>query len=247
VDLSFALFLFVGGLAGGVINTLAGGGSLITVPLLVLAGIPGTLANGTNRVGVLLQNVVAARHFRRHGLAESRQATGVLAPVVTGSLVGAYGASLLPDRAFEQAFGIAMVALLVPVLFRPTPPVRNRVQPPWPAWVSVPVFFLIGLYGGGLQAGVGVFLVFALAYAGYDLVTANAIKVVVVGVLTAVALPVFIWQGQVVWLPAAVLAAGFALGGGLGARLAVAGGEAVLKPVLALAVLALAGRMIGLY
>ena len=90
-------------------------------------------------------------------------------------------------------------------------------------------------------------LLLALSRAGYDLVLANSIKVVIVAALTLVAVPVFVAQGQVAWLPALVLALGFAGGGALGARLAVRGGERLIRPVLVLAVIALAGRMLGLY
>ena len=94
--------------------------------------------------------------------------------------------------------------------------------------------------------GAGIALLLALGRAGYDLVTANAIKVIVVAALTAVALPVFAIQHQIVWPQALVLAAGFAAGGSLGARLATRGGDRLIRPVLGVAVVALAARMIGL-
>ncbi len=109
------------------------------------------------------------------------------------------------------------------------------------------MFFAIGLYGGALQAGIGIFLVMALSRAGYDLVRANSIKVVVIAALTAVAIPVFIASRQVDWLAAGALAAGFVLGGIAGVRAAVLGGEPVIRAALGLAVAALAGRMLGLF
>lgn len=109
------------------------------------------------------------------------------------------------------------------------------------------LFFAIGLYGGAFQAGVGILLVFAISYAGYDLVRTNSIKVVVIFATTLFAVPVFIAANQVAWPEALVLAIGFAAGGALGSRIAVRGGERVIRPVLAIAVVALAGRMFGLY
>ena len=109
--------LVAGGLVGGIINTLAGGGSLLTVPLLVLFGLPGGLANGTNRVGVAAQSVVSAVSFRAQGVSEFRSALPVIAPIAAGSAVGAVGVSQLPDALFERAFGIVMLLLLVPTLF----------------------------------------------------------------------------------------------------------------------------------
>ena len=87
-----------GGLVAGVVNTLAGGGSLLTVPLLVMLGLPGTLANGTNRVGVLVQNLTSAWQFRAEGVSGFRDALPVLGPVLLGSVVGAYGVAQLGDR-----------------------------------------------------------------------------------------------------------------------------------------------------
>lgn len=244
MDGSDAALLVGGGLAAGVVNTLAGGGSLLTVPLLVLAGVPGVAANGTNRVGILIQNGTAAWRFRSLGVSGIEGALPVLVPICLGSLAGAWTIARVSDATFERLFGLLMLAVLVPTL-RPPRVTPDAVR--WHPAVNFAVFAAIGLYGGAFQAGVGLVLVAALVHAGYDLVRANSIKVVVNVVLTAVALPVFLWKGQVVWLPAAALAAGFALGGALGARLAVRGGERVIRPAMVAAVLLLAGRMIGLY
>ena len=157
--------------------------------------------------------------------------------------------SRLAVSTFESIFGVVMVALLVPTLRKPSQP-RNVGQAPAQVWsrpTTAAVFFAIGLYGGAFQAGVGIVLIFALSRAGYDLVRANSVKVVVIAALTLIAIPVFVFEDQVAWTPAVVLALGFGLGGVLGARLAVLGGEALIRPVLVVAVVALAGRMLHLY
>lgn len=245
MDAIDAAILLGGGLAAGVVNTLAGGGSLLTVPLLVLVGLPGTVANGTNRVGILVQNGIAAWGFRAQGVSGVAGAAPLLVPVAVGALAGAAVASRLPDEVFERVFGVVMVALLVPTLWRPRVDAASGRRRP--VWLKSAVFLAIGLYGGAFQAGVGILLVFALSFAGVDLVRANSIKVVVNFCFTLLALPVFLLADQVAWGPALVLATGFAGGGALGSRLAVRGGERLIKPVLALAVLALSGRMLGLY
>ncbi len=246
MDAAALALLAAGGLAAGVINTLAGGGSLITVGLLVFLGLPGTLANGTNRVGVLVQNVTSAWRFRAEGVSGLHDARTLLLPVVSGSLIGAYAISRVTPEFFETLFGVVMLALLFPML-RPAAKTETGRPEAWSPTIRTLVFFAIGLYGGAIQAGVGIFLVFALSRAGFDLVRANSIKVVVVATLTAVAVPVFIASGQVAWPAAGALVVGFALGGVVGVRLAVVGGERVIRPVLALSVLALAGRMLGLF
>jgi uncharacterized membrane protein YfcA len=195
----------------------------------------------------MLQSGVAALRFRSAGIERLRAAVPVLAAVGMGSLLGAYTISRLDDALFERLFGVLMLLVLVPTLRPPRPVPAAAAKPPRPSWGHQLAFFGIGLYGGAFQAGVGLLLVVALAHAGYDLVRANAIKVSVNFVLTAVAIPVFVLAGQVAWLPALLLGAGFAAGGELGARLAVRGGERLIRPALALAVVALAGRMLGLW
>ena len=242
-----AALLVGGGLLAGVVNTLAGGGSLLTVPLLVVLGLPGTIANGTNRVGILVQSLIASRGFRAEGVPGFRSALPLLAPVLAGSVVGALAVSRAPDETFERLFGVLMLVLLVPTLRRTRS--ASDASPPraWSPTARAAVFFGIGLYGGAFQAGIGIVLVFALSHAGLDLVRANAIKMVVVAALTIVALPVFLLEQQVAWYPAVVLACGYAAGGALGARLAVRRGERLIRPVMVASVLALAGRMLGLY
>jgi hypothetical protein len=235
------------GLVAGVVNSLAGGGSLLTVSLLVLLGLPGTLANGTNRVGILVQNAVAAWRFRAEGVSGLRDAVPLLIPVLCGSVLGALAIAQIADDTFERAFGVLMLVLLVPILRRPAAAGDDRPRRPWPGWLRFTVFLGIGLYGGAFQAGVGIPLLFALSYTSRDLVHANAIKVVVILAVTAVAVPIFVVAHQVAWVPAAALAVGFFAGGELGARLAVRGGERVIRPVLLAAVVALSGRMLGLW
>ena len=239
------VLLVAGGLAAGVVNTLAGGGSLLTVPLLVLAGVPGNVANGSNRVGILASNASATAAFRRLGISGLSRTLPVLVPVAVGSLVGALLVARLADETFERAFGVLMVPLLLLSL---RPPVLKSVEGRvWSGPFTVLVFLAVGLYGGAFQAGIGLLLMVALSRSGMDLVVVNSVKVVVIVVVTVIALPLFIVSGRVDWGPALVLAAGFAIGGALGARLTVTRGASLIRPVMVAAVLALAGRLLGLF
>jgi uncharacterized membrane protein YfcA len=243
VQPSDALLLAGGGLVAGVVNTLAGGGSLLTVPLLTLMGLPGTVANGTNRVGILIQNGVASWGFWREGVSGIRPALPLIAPVALGALLGAGLASQLSDRGFERAFGVVMLLLLIPTLrSRPATP-----RPPLAPASRSALFFAIGLYGGAFQAGVGILLLYGLAGSGTDLVRSNSVKVVLNFCFSLLVLPIFVTANQVALPEAAALATGFAAGGLLGPRVAVRGGERIIKPVLALAVVALAARMLGVF
>ena len=188
------LLLAGGGVLAGIINTVAGGGSMLTVPLLVLAGVPGNSANGSNRLGILTSTASATVAFRRLGVDGLSKAIPVLAPTLVGSLIGSLTISRLPDRAFEIVFGVLMIPLIVLTVRKPT--ARDGVEP-WPIWLTVVVFVLIGAFGGAFQAGIGLVLLAALTRAGFDLVTANSVKMVVSLTVTVIALPVFLLSGNI--------------------------------------------------
>ncbi|MBW2495167.1 MAG: sulfite exporter TauE/SafE family protein [Deltaproteobacteria bacterium] len=236
------------GFVAGVVNTLAGGGSLLTVPLLVLFGLPGTIANGTNRVGVLVQCLVACWRFDAKGISEFRSALPLLPAIVLGSLVGAATATQVPDSVFERIFAGIMLVLLIPMLRGGTPPPASESgEQRWSPLTRNLVLFAIGFYGGAFQAGVGLLLLFALNRAGIDLFRANSIKIVIVTALAITSVPVFVFERQVAWLPAVFISIGFTAGAAMGARIALAGGETAIRRALAVAVLALAGHLFGLY
>lgn len=239
-----AFLIFFGGLFAGTINAMAGGGSLLTVPLLSVAGVEGLAANGTNRISVLIQTTASARGYERRNVEGWSEAVRVFPPALFGGLVGAALISQFDDDVFERIFGVLMIPMLILAVWSPS---ARTADDPWPRWVSLLVFFGVGLYAGAIQAGVGLILLMVLARAGYDLVTANLIKSYVIIGVSVIACAIFISQGQVEWGPALVLSAGSAIGGFLGANIAVEGGERVIKPVLTVSVIALAGRMIGLY
>lgn len=238
------LLLVVGGLAAGLINAMAGGGSALTVPLLVIAGVPGNFANASNRVGILTSNAASATAFRKLGVRGLSSAMRVLLPIIVGSLIGSFGITQLTDASFERIFGI----LMLPVIFLSVRKPRVKADAkPWSAGLVVIVFLLIGLYGGAVQVGVGLVMLAALTRSGYDLLVANNIKVVANLAVTAVALPVFILQGKVDWVPALVLAVGFTAGGWIGAHVAVKGGEKYIRATMVVAALLLAADMLGFF
>ena len=237
----------IAGFVAGVINTLAGGGALLIIPLLVMTGIPGTVANGTNRVAVVTQSVVAALRFRAEGVSGFSRAMPIVLPLVAGGTLGAYAIAQLDDATFERAFGVVMLLLLVPALWPPRRVGEGTGVVPMHPVARALTFFCIGLYGGSFQAGVGIFMLLALARTGHDLVMANSIKAVTIAAYSAVAMGIFIYEGQVEWAPALLLALTTSIGAAVGARVAVRGGERVIRPVIAVAIVALAGKMLRLY
>lgn len=240
-----AVILLVGGAFAGVINAMAGGGSTLTVPLLVLAGVPGVAANGSNRVGILTSNIASLLSYRQEGHRfQLRELTPIIGPALVGSLVGAFGISQLTDDTFETVFGLLIIPLIILTINKPKP---NLDAEQWQLGTTIAVFFAIGIYAGAIQAGVGLVLLAALSRSGLDLVTANVVKVVFTLAATLIALPVFIIQGEIHWGPAIVLAVGLSIGGWAGAKLAVRGGDRWIRVVMTVAAIALALRLLGFY
>ena len=212
----------VAGAAAGFINTLAGSGSFLTLPALLWLGLPPQVANATNRVGILVASVVALRTFPSdHGL--SRR--GLLFLTVTssaGALVGAQIAVDLDPTVMERVIGVLMLVMLALILARPRRFLVDPDQPPIEGGVGAGVaFFAIGVYGGFIQAGVGIFLLAGLVMSvRLPLRRANAVKVLLVLVFTVPAFVLFVLHDQVRWGIGLWMAIGQAAGAYVAARFA---------------------------
>ncbi|NOX63810.1 MAG: sulfite exporter TauE/SafE family protein [Chloroflexi bacterium] len=221
--------VILAGAAAGFVNTLAGSGSAITLPLLVFLGLPANVANGTNRIGVLMQTSVSSSTFYRAGLTDAKSALKLLAPTVLGALVGAAIAVDLNEQNMRRAIGAMLVLTFFLLILRPQRWLKGRPEGARPVAIrDLFIFFLIGIYGGFIQAGVGIFLLVALVMdIGYDLVKANAIKPVLVFVFNVFALVVFMWNGQVNWILGLLLGVGNIAGAWTAARMAIKPGAQV--------------------
>ena len=234
------------GLVAGTINTIAGGGSLITLPALIFFGLPPTYANATNRVGILLQSLVGVTSLaRRQPIALRPLAARIVAACLGAALGAKLAASFDPDR-FRIVIGVAMLVMLVVLLARPKQWLKPR--PAAPMAVQLLGFFLIGIYGGFLQAGVGIFLLAgSTLLAGEDLIRGNVSKNLLVAAFTCPALIIFIAQGLVAPLPGLCLALGSMVGGYIGARLALTLGVGFIRGLLVVVVSVSATRLLGLW
>lgn len=245
MDYSFtplSLFLLIGsGVIAGFVNTLAGGGSFLTLPALMLLGMPADVANGTNRVGVLIQSLFGAKGFDRHGMLDRQAILAILIPTLLGSIIGALLAARLSVDLLKPLLLITMVAMALLMVLRPsvvappegTPVKTLKESPSGMVWL-----FVAGLYGGFVQAGVGFVLITALAGAlRYDLVRTNALKMVCTAAFSVMALLVFIAHDQVLWLPGLILAASTVVGVHLSVRFALNISQQTLKRILLLMVI----------
>ncbi len=225
---------------------LAGGGSLLTLPLLIFMGLPGAMANGTNRIAIFCQNIFAIRGFRKRGMLPLQLALLCTPPALLGSWVGANLAITLDDQLFKRILAIIMIGVLVFTAADPMKRFRQEevVFSPLRKLILVVSFFAVGVYGGFVQAGVGFIIITALLAHGLDLVRINAIKVFVVFTYTFIALGVFIYHGQIDWALGIALAAGNSIGGMIGPRLAVAKGHDWIKRVVTVTVLVFALKLL---
>ncbi|HEX7079888.1 MAG TPA: sulfite exporter TauE/SafE family protein [Gammaproteobacteria bacterium] len=246
-DFLFLVAVPVVGFASGFINTLAGSGSLITLPLLILLGLPANVANGTNRVGIVVQSIVSVATFRRRGALDVVGTVKLVVPAVLGAGVGAALAVDLDEVLLRRTIGVLMLVMLAVVLLRPGRWLQSHATGrEASAWIQVPLFFAIGVYGGFIQAGVGIFLLAGLVLgAGYDLVGGNAVKNLIVLVFTFAALAVFVVNDQVRWGVGALLAGGSAAGAWTAAHLAVARGAPFVRWVLIAILVVSAAALLG--
>lgn len=238
------------GFVAGFINTLAGSGSLVTLPLLIFLGLPANVANGTNRVAILLQNVVGVSSFRQQRMLNLRHGLMLAAPAVVGSVVGAQIAVNLNEQVMRRTIGVLMLVMLVVIFIRPSrwlqghpDAVHDRLD-----WKEAIIFFAIGAYGGFIQAGVGIFLLAGLVLvANYDLVRANAVKVLIVLCFTIFALAVFVLNDQVRWGVGFILAIGNMLGAWVASRMAVKRGAEFVRWLLIAVIIVSAAQLLGLF
>jgi len=235
---------FVAGIAAGFFNTVAGGGSMISFPLLILLGFPPHLANGTIRVTILMQNLVAVPTYARHGHFYPRQALVCAAVAIPASLAGALTAVHLDPDPFRRFSGLLLLAVLATLFFKPSSWERPRAEHiRWGA--MLPLMAVVGFYGGFFQLGAGMpFLAVAVLAGGWDLVSGNSLKVTVILLFILVSLLVFARAGHVDWTVGLTLGVGNMLGAWLGARAAVKKGPGWIRWIMVAMGATAAGKLL---
>ena len=236
ISLPFIVLLAGTGFLAGGINTVAGGGSNLTLPALMMFGLPADVANGTNRISVLLQCVVGLRGYDKHETLDRPAVIPILIPTILGGLIGALGAAFMPNLYLKPVLLITILSMSIIILVRPqviAPPPGTATRSPSEhrgAWWSL---FGAGVYGGFVQAGVGFILLGALAGGlRYDLLRANALKTACALAFTLVAFLIFALFGQIQWLPGLIVASGSMLGAHLAVKIAVRASQKAIKRFL---------------
>jgi uncharacterized membrane protein YfcA len=252
MDLSFWLdgaLILAAGFIAGIINVMAGGGSLLTLPVLIFMGLPAAVANGTNRIAITVMSATGTINFHRNGLIDKKMALIFMIPGVAGSIVGANLALTISERVFHIILAIIMIVTICFIIIDPAKRwSKNQAEKgisksKW--FAGIIIFFFIGIYGGFIQAGAGFFIIAALTGVfGLSLTKSNALKLFISGVYVFVSLFVFLYHGEVnIWY-GITLAIGMGTGGFVGSHLAVKKGDKIVKIFLVISVIAMATKLL---
>ncbi|MFX0557987.1 sulfite exporter TauE/SafE family protein [Maribacter sp. CXY002] len=240
------LLLIVVGFAVGFINTVAGGGSLLSLPVLIFLGLPANLANGTNRVAIVIQTAIATAGFKSKGVSTYPFNVYLGISAFLGSIIGAYIAVDITGDLFKQILAIIMIGVVCLIVFGPKlslQVVEERLTGKY-LWLGIIVFFLFGIYGGFINAGLGFLMILFLHYVNrMSLVRSNATKVAVVCMYMISALVVFILNDLVNWKIGLILAIGNGSGAWFASRFSVSKGDGFIKTFLVVMVVIMAVKL----
>ncbi|MCZ7610697.1 MAG: sulfite exporter TauE/SafE family protein [Ignavibacterium sp.] len=246
-DLQGILILFFVGTIAAFINVNAGGGSSLTLPVLIFLGLDPSVANGTNRVAILFQNASAVYAFKKEKFYELKNSLILSALTLPGAIIGAVTAVSISDELFEKILGVIMIFIIITMIL-PKKKTEKTKSDFTIDWKIVAAMIVIGFYGAFLQVGVGFLLMASFQYLmKLDLIRVNMHKVFVVLVFTLPALLVFILTDNINWFYGVTLSAGNAFGGWWGAKLSVKKGEKLIKFVLIIAILIMALKLLNVY
>ncbi|MFS4455662.1 sulfite exporter TauE/SafE family protein [Maribacter sp. 2304DJ31-5] len=234
------------GFAVGFINTLAGGGSLLSLPVLIFLGLPPSVANGTNRVAIIIQTTMATAGFKSKGVSTFPFNAYLGIASLLGSIIGAYIAVDISGAVFNRVLAIVMIIVVLIIVFGPkmnTVYAHERLTGKY-LWSAIIVFFLFGIYGGFINAGLGFLMMLFLHYVNQmTLLRANVTKVVVVLIYMLSALVVFALNDKVNWKIGFILAIGNGTGAWIASRFSVKKGDGFIKIFLMIVVVAMAIRL----
>ncbi|MEM7542157.1 MAG: sulfite exporter TauE/SafE family protein [Pseudomonadota bacterium] len=235
------------GVLAGFINVVAGGGSMLSVPALVLLGVPGPVANGTNRIAMIAQAASATYTFWRRGVSHWGLALSLSLAMLPGALCGAFVGTLITGEWFDRFLGIILLGVLISMRFEArvsVPVTETNAKLARPAATHLAVG-LLGFYGGLIHIGIGFFIMLVLSrLGGLELVRVNMLKMAIVGPYSLVALGVYWHQSGILWLAGLALAAGNVIGAWLGANFSIDSGARAVRFVFNLCILGLVAKLL---
>ena len=238
--------LIILGFIAGFMNTMAGGGSLLTLPLLIFLGLPAAVANGTNRVAIFMSTLSATAGFKSKGVSNFPFNIYLGFSGLIGALIGARIAIDIKGELFNKILAVIMILVVVLIIFKPKinySDLLERLKGKH-LFISMIAFFFIGIYGGFINAGIGfVIMLFLHYYNRLNLVKVNATKVVIVLIYTTGALVTFALADKVNWTYGLFLATGNFIGGWTSSRWSVKKGEKTIKAFLVVMVIIMSFKL----
>ncbi|MDW7694388.1 sulfite exporter TauE/SafE family protein [Flammeovirgaceae bacterium SG7u.111] len=250
LDWYYYFFMLLAGVLAGAINTLAGSGSVITLSILIFAGLPADIANGTNRIGTSVQSMISGYNFYKGKQFTITGSLHYTIPALLGAIVGAMVVVDINEKWLEYIIGIMMMGMLLLIIFKPHKKIRNESNEAGNKWVTWLIFAAIGFYGGFIQAGIGIFLMMGLSYlTKLSMVQSNAVKVFTVALFSLPVLCIFIYNDQVNWELGIWLAVGQAIGSYSASKFALNNPNAVtwMRKVLIVMIVVSIIRMFGVW
>jgi uncharacterized protein len=237
--------IIVTGFLAAFLNTVGGGGSLFSVPILTFLGLPITNANATSRVALLFQNAFAVGGFRSKKVELPWPYSLYLGLAsLGGGIIGSFLASTIADALFEKIFVIVMILSVFLIIYDPFKAKGGEKLDTRSQVIGSIFFFFIGIYGGFVQAGIGFLVIAVLSIVNnLNLVKSNYVKVFAAIVYTAASVVVFAIQGKIMWVTGLILAIGHAMGGWYAARWSVDKGEVWIKRIMIVSIIAMAVKM----
>ncbi len=247
MEFEWNLLLLVGvGFIAGVVNTLAGGGSLLTLPALIFFGLPPAVANGTNRIAILIQNIFSTAGFTSKGIKTYPFSIYLGIVALIGAVIGAKIAIQVPEDLFNKILAFVMIIVVVFLVSqrkKTLSELTERLTGKY-LWISLLAFFFIGIYGGFIQAGTGFFVLLALSSINQmSLVKSNAAKAVIILIFNIGALATFAYEGKINWSYGLIMAVGNASGAWFASRWSVSKGDKIVKIFLVIMVIVMAVKL----
>ena len=245
MEINEIILLFLCGLLSGVINTIAGGGSLITLPILIFMGLPPTVANGTNRIQLIFQNISAVYGFKSKGISYFKFSGWLSLSSLIGAIIGATIAVNFPEGLFKKLLSIIMILVMLSFfikkkknkIFEQKNKIRNKI-------LSFFLFFLVGIYGGFIHAGVGFFMILILSKINELKIShSNSIKVFVALIFSITAFLIFLFDDKINWIYGINLGIGSALGGWVSSRWSYNKSDFTMKIILSVIIIAMSIKL----
>jgi len=250
MTIKYFIIIIITGIVAGFINVNAGGGSLITIPILIFTGLPSATANGTNRIALAIANIIAVFNFKKNGFFNWKLALFLAIPASIGAIIGSFISVTLSDTVYNTILAFVIFFVIAVIIIDPKrfinhtiikDSIKNKV-------LGIIIFFILGIYGGVIQAGVGFLIISSLIFlTGFSLAKINSIKVLIVLIYMSFSIVIFIISNNVNWIYALVLSIGNGIGAYLGSIFAIKHGDKWIKVILIISALGMAIKLLNIF